>query len=190
MKRIALVVLGFILGLTAIEVAWAHSGSPASSTWAPGQTLTSTALNDTIAHLHNTLSGAITNVNISSTAAVAHTKLATPALVPKAWGYVYSSPACVGSGTQDSVTCALLEDSGVTAVKNQGVVGEYRVFLDTVPTNANFSVLVTAHDDNMVCIARSQASGSASVPQFVVICEVAFSGSAADVNFSFLVMDT
>jgi hypothetical protein len=84
---ILLAALGFII----YGVAYGHTGSPALTVFSNGQTLTASALNANFAHIHNTLSGGISNANIAPNAAIAQSKLAKNPLVPIAVGSAFSS---------------------------------------------------------------------------------------------------
>ncbi len=106
----------------------AHTGVPTFVTWSTGQTLTSTDLNNALAHIHNTLTGGIDNTHISTVAGIAHSKLATPALVPKAWVTVRSCAS--------STTCTLDGSSRITSVAHTATVGTFTVTLSYTPTAA------------------------------------------------------
>jgi hypothetical protein len=172
-----------------LSPAWAHTGSPSPTTWSSGQTLTSTNLNDTIAHIHNTFSAGIVDAHINASAAIAHSKLATPALVPKAWGVVTSN--CTGSAAAG--TACTNTNSRVTGVVTKGSNGQYCVQLAYTPTDTAFVVQVTSHTAADVCIADTRSTGgtlcSSTTQHFLVKC-FDYTGAAADVNqFSFTVLD-
>lgn len=108
--------------LTAVTgVAVGHTGSPAFTVFTNGQTLTATALNANFAHIHNTLSGGISNANIAPNAAIATTKLATNKMIPIAIGSAFSAggtmqpcqgpwPSAGGADTE----CTGMKISGAT----------------------------------------------------------------------------
>jgi hypothetical protein len=175
----------FLLGLLLVTSASvsAHSGAPALTTFGTGQTLTSQALNDSFAHIHNTLSGGILNVNISTSAGIAHSKLATPALVPKAWALV--AGVCTCNDAADTTTCTLTASSRVTSIKSSGTAGICRVTLAYTPTNVGFAIVGSAHTAANMFISTSQAT---SAPHFLVQI-VSDVGAATNAPFSFVVMD-
>lgn len=172
MKK-GLAVLGM---LVVVFVAWGHAGAPSPTTWSAGQTLTHSALNDTVAHIHNTLSGGITNTHISSSAAIQHSKLQTPALVPKAWAKVAS--ACAAS------PCTVEAGSGVTSIARTGA-GVYTVTLSYTPTNTAFGAFATTHTADLYVVVTGFATGA---PQITVTCNDA-AGVDTDCGFSVTVMD-
>lgn len=187
----ALMVLSalFILGnaVPLVTEAIAHSGSPSPTTWSNGQVLTHTALNDTVSHLHNTFSGGIVDAHLSTSAAVQHSKLQFPALVPKAWAVVTAD--CTGSaaaGTQ----CTTADLSRVSTITTNGATGVFRLNLAYTPGNTAFVVLVTSHTSGSYCMADTRATAA---PHALIKC---FDYSAApavalDANqFSVVVLDT
>lgn len=166
-----------VLGLLFIGfVAWGHSGSPSPTIWSSGQVLTYTALNNTIAHIHNTFDEGITNAMISGTASIEHTKLQVPALIPKAWAYVAST--CSAS------PCTLAASSTVTSIARTGA-GVYTVTLAFTPQNAAFAPNATSMTAALYCAATGPATAA---PHFTVRCYDA-TGAAADAGFNFTVMD-
>src|SRR3990172_5536886 len=89
--------------------------------WSSTETFTSTDINANFTHIHKTMVGGhgarLVNADVSSSAAIAHSKVATPALLSKAWANIAS---CDGSQASDSLTCTLSAGSGITSVKSSG----------------------------------------------------------------------
>ena len=103
--------------------------------WVTGEVLRSSDLNANFAHIHNRAERSLTNIDISPTAAIAHSKLATPALIPKA--LLSIRPDCVIG------VCAEVLDIGATSVTTWLGVGNYRVTWTTARPNLNYVPLVT-----------------------------------------------
>lgn len=168
------------------RVAFAHTGSPAMVTWQDGDQLNATDLNNALAHLHNTFTNGIIDANISSSAAISHSKLATPPLVSKA--YLSTITVCAGGGAAGT-DCASVESSGFDTVTGAaeaaGVTGVYRFNLNYTPATTNFAVLVTSFTSSLYCSANTT---SVSKPHFKVNCYDA-AGSLTDAAFSVIVLD-
>lgn len=182
-----------LLGTFAVNVrsAAAHTASPAMVTFQAGAKLTAADLNNALAHIHNTLSGGITDANLSTSAAIAHTKLATPALVPKASAVVTAN--CDGAAAAGT-DCTFTSISNVTAVSAQGTAGGgiYCVDLAYAPANTVFVVNVTSHTATAVCIATDRNAGSAcgaDTYNFYVRCFDYAGAAVNNVQFGFTVMD-
>lgn len=78
-------------------------------TWSSGETLQYSDLNANFSHIHGTMVGGhgarLVNSDVSTSAAIAHTKMATPSLLPKAIGYT--------STTCTTGTCAMALSAGL-----------------------------------------------------------------------------
>lgn len=164
----------------------------AIKTWTVNEVLKATDLNNNFNHLHNTMVGGhgarLVDADVSTLAAISHTKLATPALVPKAWAVL--TTVCDGAAAAGTA-CTVNESSQVTAVKSNGTAGQYRVDLSYSPPNASFAVLVTAISDDIYCVAYNfvATTGDANGTNFVVDCETDAS-VATNSAFSFVLLDT
>lgn len=183
--EILIVVLLVQLGAVTYRAASAHTGSPSMVTWNAGDYLTTSDLNNAMAHLHNTFSAGITNSMISSNAAISHTKMATPALLPKAWGVVGLAGVC-DAGAAAGTNCTIDEDSQVTAVQSSGTAGLYRVNLDYTPANANFVVLANSGTADRFCEVVSPAT---STPHFQIRCRDS-AGALQNAIIHFVVFDS
>lgn len=179
-------VAAFALVLAALSApAQGHSGSPSPTTWSNGQTLTSTALNDTIAHLHNTFTAGITNAHISTSAGIAHSKLATPALVPKAWAYIGGPCDC---GAAAGTSCTLTESSRVASVKSTGTAGVCNVTLDYTPSDIDFAVICSSNGTGVgiICNTLSYATGAGPHFQLRLVTDAS---ALTNAIFQFAVFD-
>lgn len=190
-----LAVLIQVVTVLGYGVAVAHTGSPSPTTWTNGSQLTATQLNDTVAHLHNTFSAGIIDAHISTSAAIAHTKLATPALVAKA--VLTTSTACVGGGAAGTDCTTDVEQSrflstsggagsGNSALEATGVTGLYALTLAYTPTDDDFIVLVTSGSSSVWC---SVATKAITAPHFQISCEDDTS-TLTNTNLNIVVFDT
>ncbi len=194
----ALVGLGVIFSTSfvfAVGVANAHSGTPTPTTWSSGNTLTAANLNDTISHLHNTFSAGIVDAHVSTAAAISHSKLATPALVPKAVLSISSTcDAALAAGTDCGVGIEHSKflstsggaGSGNSAVECTGTAGMYDLTLSYTPTNTNFGVLLTSSTILVFCAVTAR---STTAPHMRIRCHTD-AAVATNTPFSALVFDT
>lgn len=174
MKKLAVFAVMFLSGL-------AISGP--IHTWVAGEYITYTDLNANLQHLHNNLGHGhgpvLVNADINTSAAIAHTKMATPALLPKAWAYV--AAACA-----TPAACTLSDSSGITSIAGQATTGEYLVTF-TARANANYAVVVSAFlaAQDSSCHATAQTTTTVTIK-----CITASTGADLDSGFSFLLLDT
>lgn len=163
------------LGVTA-------ASASAIKTWSSGEVLTASDLNAALAHLHTNLGhghGAIVvNADISAAAAIAHPKMATPALLPKAWVYAgQAGVACTVS------PCTMYAQSGFTSVTRTGAGNYLGTLSIAARPDVNFAAIATSNFAALYCI-----SVPASTTTINVVCYDA-TGVATDASFSLLVMD-
>lgn len=147
-------------------------------TWSSNEIVTNTDLNANFQHLHSNLGhnhgAVIVNADISPTAAVSHSKLATPSLLPKLWAQV--SPGCTAS------PCTLASSQGVTSITRTGA-GSYVVNFPA-RTNAAYAVFLSSGLGDISC--RYGANTTTTV---AVICFTTSTLAATDAEFSVMVMD-
>lgn len=155
--------------------------------WSTGEVLRAADLNANFTALKNGKVGSgvtLTNADVSSVAAIAHSKLATAALVPKAWAVVTAN--CTGSAALGTA-CTLGDSSQVTSITTNAFTGQFQLRLAYTPANANFAILVTTRTATSVCMANQT---STSNPHAIIQC-FDYAGATLDVNqFSVLVMDS
>ena len=183
MRRVfAATVLAFMLG----SIGAALAGSIKS--WSNGEILGSDDLNSNFSHIHGTMVGGhgarLVNADVASNAAIAHTKLATPALLPKAWAYVGSSACTTG-------TCAQAASAGAAMTITWTGSGAYTVTWGTARSNANYAVFLSAHTVTASVPPSCYATGLGTT-QFLMTCydhDDADPPDATDMSFSILVMD-
>lgn len=163
---------------TILAAALAVAGS--IKVWAPGDVLSSTDLNANFAHIHGTMVGGhgarLVNADVSPSAALAHSKLASPSLLPKAVtsvDYCTASPCSTG-----------LPQVGVTSV-TRSATGSYAVNLSPARTNtAYFAVVSSRYNGNVHCNATVSSTSVVNV-----VCINAATAANADGAFSFLLFD-
>lgn len=168
--------------LTAVALALTLAGTVwggAIKSWTTGETLRSADLNTNFEHLHNTMVGGhgarLVNADVSTTAAIAHSKFASPGLVPKTW--VYISAVCNAS------PCTIGADVDVTDVTRSGV-GVYQVNFTSTKSNANYAMLVSYNNNiDYNCVGDVPGTANMRVSCFNT------AGAAADGMFSVLIMD-
>lgn len=116
--------------------------------WSSYETLTASDLNANFAHIHNTMVGGhgarLVNADVSPSAAIASSKLAAGAGIPRAWatmGTVCTSGACT------------LEDSfGVTQVTHTAT-GKYQVALSRNGPDNYHAMFATPRSTAQYCLA-------------------------------------
>ena len=180
-KHTALAFLGAFL----IGIGLADAGT--IKTWTTGEVLTSTDINANFQHIHNTMVGGhgarLRNADVASSAAIAHSKMATPGLLPKAWAVVSSC---------SSSPCTVTESSGISTV-TRASAGNYTVTFSVVRADANIAVFASAFTNSGDLASPRCMVGNVSAVGVNVLCysEPMDGGvqAAADAAFSFLMLD-
>jgi hypothetical protein len=185
----------------AVVLVSAVSFGTAIKTWVSGERITPADLNSNFSHIHDNgvivgEGARLTNNEVSATAAISHSKLATPALVPKAWA-VWET-AC-NAGTAGEVSCgAATASSRVTsAVGGIGIEGFYRITLNATLTNANFMVMVTPYNAGGAMATSCRVlSTNSTAPHVEIQCvcidvggSCAAVGDGHDTGFGIVVYD-
>lgn len=171
MKKLAVFLVMVVAGL-------ALSG-PIHS-WSNGEYITHTDLNAALTHLHNSVGHGhgpiLVNSDVSASAAIAHSKLKTPALVPKAWTSL--------TATCTAGTCTAVDSSVVTSVAFVST-GVYTVNFPT-RGDANYGALVTAYGNLLInCGVTAKAATTATVT-----CVTGTTGAVVNGAFTFLLLDS
>lgn len=149
--------------------------------WNGTEVITYTDLNSNFAHLHASAGHnhgpVIVNGDINASAAISHSKLATPHLLPKTWAQV----ACSGS-------CSVTEMSPAAVIGSVtwSSAGIYVVNLAVPRTDGNYLVLVNSNNTASDAVCHGWASNSSTVS---VRCTKASDATALESNFSLLIMD-
>jgi hypothetical protein len=174
----------------------AHGG--AIKSWSTGEILKATDLNANFNDIHNAMVGGhgarLVDADVSSGAAISHSKLATPALVAKAKGLVGVPGGAVCDGAAAAGTaCTVNESNGLTGVSSNAVAGEYRVNLSFNPSDTSIVVIITAHITDAECQttgAFTSGTGDANGTNFVIKCSNTSTLADANAPFSLVVFDT
>jgi hypothetical protein len=158
--------------------------------WSTGEILTAADLNGNFAYIkaHAVGMGTHTLVNsdVSSSAAIAHSKLAVPSLVPKAWGEVYNAAPCAAAGSPDC-TAYLVASYGLyptNAIVGGGTAGLYHVAFATARADGYYAPVANSITPGVFCSVENF-----NTVYFDVRCKTSTSGAATDANFTFIVMD-
>lgn len=164
--------LTFVLALSgAVAIAGAIK------TWGSGEVLTSSDLNATFAHIHNTMVGGhgarMVDADVSASAAITHSKMATPALLPKAWAMVGS--ACVAT------PCTILAGSGISGITRSSA-GSYVITWSVARADANYGVLCTAIGFPNVCTLTALTTTTSTMGTSI-------GGVLTDSGFTVMMMD-
>lgn len=174
-----------ISGLIFVVLCASIAGASAIKTFTT-ETLTANDLNTVLQHLHANLGhghGAIVvNADISTIAAITHSKMATPALIPKAWAYV--SATCDGAAAAGTA-CTLTGSSQVTSITSNGTAGQYRINLAYTPSNVNFVVTPSSGTATIYCTFSTLAT---TTPNALVVCKTN-ADVATNTPFNVVVMD-
>ena len=132
-----------IVVLTLLVVAVPSAIAGAIKVWSTGETLSPTDLNANFAHLHAAVGHAhgavITNADIKSSAAIAHSKMATPGLLPKAWASIGGTVACASSPCTITRQWPASYFSSVT----RSATGLYVVNITSSRPNTSYLVMLT-----------------------------------------------
>jgi hypothetical protein len=186
---IARIVIG-VLSITAIYL-WAlgshqvmaHTSTPNTfKTWSTNETLTATDLNGNFAHLHNTPTGNIRDANISTTAAIQHSKLAQPGLLPRAVAHV-GTDLVTACNSAVVAACILNGALNITSVSGSGTLGKYNVTLAYSSASLLRPFLVSAHDGTGATLCNGRI---VSLPnQAEIHCKVASTAAPTNAIFTF-----
>ncbi len=157
----------------------ATAATAALKVWTGHETLKYTDLNANFTQVNTSATELVTNAKVSSGAAIAHSKLATPALVPKAWVLVATSCTSLGS------TCTITESSGVTSVVHDGsVVGRYTITFSSTLANTNYAIFTNALGAVRSCFVTGRSTTVVTID-----CYDLATPTAADTAFNLMMMD-
>lgn len=157
--------------------------SGAIKVWAPGDTLNINDLNSALSHIHSTMVGGhgarLKNADVSPVAAISHSKLATPGLVPKNITQVGVTPATACAASP--CTFSTLSGFALTSITWAGPA----TYTVTFPAraNANYIVHLNASTGGTYCTA-----GTFTTTTFAVVCYNA-AGAATASAFQFTILD-
>lgn len=171
----------YLAALLAVALVATPALSGSIKVWSNGEYITATDLNAALAHLHANLGhghGAIiVNSDVSASAGIAHTKMATPALLPKLW-------STMGAAACGASPCTLTDWSVITSVTRSGA-GVY-VANFTARANASYAVFVTSNTNAVDCYVGTRTTTTAAVSCF----DSATGAVPTDASFSLVLMDS
>lgn len=154
--------------------------------WSGGEILRSSDLNSNFAHIHNNMVGGhgprLVDADVSASAAIAHSKMATPALVPKAYAMVTNTPCATPA------TCTIQPSSGagISQIVGLAGTGTYRIDWSPARADAVYTVMLTCEGPTFcVCTVEQATLGTASA--FVDCFDAA--GAAVDASFNVVMLD-
>lgn len=147
-----------------------------------GDTLSPTSLNSNFSHIHNTMIGGhgarLVDADVNPAAALSHSKLATPAVVPKAWATITAN--CASPCTE-----TLIASSGVSSISHTGA-GSFQVNWTVTRGDALYGVIVSP---NGVNARHCQVVGGGYAAGNVIIGCYDLAAAAADSPFTIMMLD-
>lgn len=157
----------------------------AIKTWS-AEVLTHSDLNSNFAHIHNTMVGGhgarLVDADVSTSAAITHSKLASPILLPKA--VAWTQTVCTTG------TCASVTASGIASVAHTGT-GQYIATFSSARSNTNFAVIITAHgvDDVGSWCHDIQSGHTTTTFEFECFTDDGSSGALTNMAWSIMILD-
>ncbi len=167
--------------------------------WSSGDVVLSTDLNANFQHIHDTMVGAhgarLVNGDISGAAAISHTKMATPALIPKSFAIISGSSSTIVAPSAGNIFTVV--NKGISITPGRLAAGRYSIVFPARP-NANYAASITTYADNNALFTtdcRFDSISSMSTTTIFVRCtKVTWSGAGpaatatiADVDTAFTV---
>ncbi len=154
-------------------------------TWQVGEVITSTDLNAAFSHIHNTMVGGhgprLVNSDINSGAAISHSKLAAPSLLPKVW---ISVDCATTPGT-----CTELSGTGAS-VTYGGATGFSSIAFDVARTNNVFGSIVSAETtEGYACVTTGHTSSSATVKCTRSNPDAGVTDALVNANYTYMLLD-
>ena len=161
-------------------------------TWSAGEVIVASDLNANFQHIHNLMVGGhgarLVNSDVSASAGISHSKLATPALLPKAMGGVVT--ACT------SGPCSWGFNSGHSNTFARASAGNYTMTLSSARANATYGIQVTcggSASSGAVPCTCSIRNSTITTTTYQVDCSVVVTDGGvsqnADVAFTVAVFD-
>jgi hypothetical protein len=166
-------------GLLAAFIVGALALASPLKVWVVGETLTYSDINANFQHIHSLMVGGhgprLTNADVSGSAAISHSKLASPALVPKLWATVASC---------SSNPCTISEQSGGISSVGWTSAGVMTVNF-SARANATFAAIVTGRGTASVeCHSLGQTTTTVGIS-----CTTTNTAAATNSGFSILILD-
>ena len=180
MKKVIEYTAVVLLSAAILSVPLAYAGT--IKTWINSDTLYASDLNSNFNHIHNTMVGGhgarLVDADVNASAAISHSKMATPALLPKAWAWV--------SATCSSSPCTIGASSKIASI-TRASTGVYVVNFSYEAHDTSYGVwLTTENPSGNVTICSSEGRTTTSVNVF---CDDDLD-ALTDTSFSILIMIT
>jgi hypothetical protein len=174
MNRFKWIFLGAMLGLVSV----AYATMP--KTWSNGEKVTATDLNANFAHAESNFRDSthtlLVNADISGSAAIAHSKLATPGLVAKI-------VLTVGATACTVTPCTVAESAGTYLDLTRTGAGAYSLNF-SARTDNKYMVFVTSRTANVSCYV-----GAITTTAAPFTCITTNTAAATDAAFSVMLFD-
>jgi hypothetical protein len=108
-------------------------------TWQAGEVITANDINANFQHIHNLMVGGhgarLVNADVNANANIAHSKLATPVLLPKMVALMANTCSSIGP-------CSMTFNQGFSNVEAVTTTGLYRYTFSAVRPNNSYSVFI------------------------------------------------
>lgn len=155
-------------------------------------TLSPTALNSNFNHIHGTMVGGhgarLTDSDVSPTAAISHSKLASPKLLPRAWVAIAANCAFPCLEVLNSAS------TGVSSISHTAV-GRWTVTWSVARATTAYGVFIQPSyitdtpPPSLVLCGYSRVGAEFATTAINVACETRGGGALIDVPFTVLMMD-
>lgn len=149
-------------------------------TFANGERITADNLNAVNTHIHNLMVGGhgprLVDADVSSSAAISHTKVATPMLIPKAWAT--TAVSCANPCNETKTV-----SSGVGIISHTAL-GIWTIAWSTARADATYAVLITPVTGSRACSATPTSTTIATIA-----CWDLATPTAADAAFTVVLFD-
>ena len=164
-------------------------------TWSSAEALTAAAINANFQHIHNLMVGGhgarLVNSDVSASAAIASSKLASYRMIPRTWVLVENDGAGCDAGVY-SIACQSVT-GGSSSVAGLGVAGSYSVTLGyTASTSSDggysYAVITSAIGSYGGSPGSCYASQLAAT-SFSIVCRDLATPSPLAIGFSAVVYD-
>jgi hypothetical protein len=170
------------LAVCVLTFAW-PSIAGSINTFSTGETISASAMNANFNHIHNSMVGGhgarLVNADVSNSAAIAHSKLAEPAKIPKVYGGRLT--AC------GSASCNLDLYSGLAQAFSRTATGEYTLTVSPARADASYMPFVVAYSTNAVSCNTYLTGTNATTLK--IICANVITNVAEDSGFTVLILD-
>lgn len=119
--------------------------------WSSGEILTAGDINANFSHIHNLMVGGhgarLVNADVSTTAGIALSKLATPTLIPKAAAGISTDCNAIGACTTDY-------NVGFSAIAALSTTGSYKYTFSTVRPNTGYGIHIGTDANTVFVLCR------------------------------------